>query len=353
MIARALVLVTCVACGADGAGAPPGSAASVAAPPSARVSADVASASASVALPPPAVTAPDDARRARLEADVAKVAVVRPPGSPGHEAVKRHVVGELERAGFEPELSRFSAGGGGQNVIATRAGTKHPDEIVVLSAHYDHIAGCAGADDNASGVAVILEAARAMIKPGDRTLVIASWDREEDGLVGSSAWAVAARQRGARIALAISLDGVGYADHRDGSQTLPDGAAAVLPDVAKRLAANHARGDFVAALGDSGAAGSLAFFERAGAAIGQPAFGVELAGLSRLMLLDAARSDHASFWAVGYPAVLITDTANFRNPRYHCNGGPDDKGTLDYDMLARVASLVIATTEDALRGGAP
>lgn len=335
-------------CGEAQGPAPRASTSEPVGPASAAPSASVSAASApSAAASVPAVvpTPPDTARRARVEADVATVAIPRHPGSPGHAKVQRHVQTELERAGLKPTLEAFD---GGTNVVARREGSRRPDEIIVLSAHYDHIPGCAGADDNASGVAVILEAARA-IRGGDRTLVIASWDREEDGLLGSAAWAATARGRGAKISLAISLDGVGYADRREGAQTLPPGADAVLPTVAKRLAENKYKGDFVVALGDTGAAPALAAFERFGTALGQPAYGVELAGLSRLALLDAARSDHASFWLHGYPALLVTDTANFRNPRYHCGAGPDDKSTLDYDLLARVTSLVIATTEDALR----
>ena len=118
--------------------------------------------------------------------------------------------------------------------------------------------------------------------------------------------------------------------------------------MAKRLAANQGRADFIAALGDSASAPSLKHFEAAGAAIAQPAFGIELSGMTRVLLADAARSDHASFWLAGYPGMLITDTANFRNPHYHCGVGQDGPATLDYDFLNKVASIVIRTVEESL-----
>jgi Zn-dependent M28 family amino/carboxypeptidase len=181
-------------------------------------------------------------------------------------------------------------------VVATRKGTT-PNEVVVLSAHYDHIAGRLGADDNASGVAVVMEAARQLSqRQFARTLVLAYWDREEDGLVGSRVWASQAKQRGVDIRMMVSLDGVGFAKHTPGSQTLPEGASQLLPDVAKRLAANQGRADFIAALGDSASAPSLKHFEAAGAAIAQPAFGIELSGMTRVCWPTPPAPDHASFW---------------------------------------------------------
>ncbi len=56
---------------------------------------------------------------------------------------------------------------------------------------------------------------------------------------------------------------------------------------------------------------------------------------------DVFRSDHAPFWAAGIPAVMVTDTANFRNPHYHTPG--DDADTLDYAFLHMVTRTLLAT----------
>lgn len=356
LFARApLGLLLTLGCGSQVADAPPGAASSAVAAASVVVTASATSlASASASAPPlpprpplPALTAPDAAQRDRLKADVARVAIERTPGSNGWNQVRTLLEKSFDSALFQVETQSFDDAG--KNVIATRKGTTAPDQVVVLSAHYDHIAGCKGADDNASGVAVVMEAARQLAQRSfARTLVIAYWDREEDGLVGSRVWASQAKQRGVDIRMMVSLDGVGFAKRTPNSQTLPDGASQLLPDVAKRLAANGGRADFIAALGDSASAPSLAHFEAAGASIGQPAFGIELSGMTRIMLADAARSDHASFWLAGYPGVLITDTANFRNPHYHCGVGQDAPDTLDYEFLNKVASVVIRTVEESL-----
>jgi hypothetical protein len=355
IVSRApLALSLTLGCGSPVADAPPVAASSAVAIGSATVSASAsarASASAAQPAPPrpplPALQPPDAAQRDRLKADVARVAIERTPGSNGWNQVRALIEKSFDRALFQVETQAFDEAG--RNVIATRKGTTAPNEVVVLSAHYDHIAGCNGADDNASGVAVVMEAARQLSqRQFSRTLVLAYWDREEDGLVGSRVWASQAKQRGVDVRMMVSLDGVGFAKHTPGSQTLPDGASQLLPEVQKRLAANQGRADFIAALGDSGSTPSLAHFEAAGAAIGQPAFGIELSGMTRVLLADAARSDHASFWLAGYPGILITDTANFRNPHYHCGAGQDAPATLDYDFLNKVASVVIRTVEESL-----
>jgi Zn-dependent M28 family amino/carboxypeptidase len=293
------------------------------------------------------VPAPDAAQRDRLKTDVQMVAIERSPGSRNAALVRRVCEDRLTKAGFEIELQDLR--GRGVNVIGTKRGSKHPEESVILSAHHDHISGCRGADDNASGVAVLFEAARYFSsRTFDRTLILAFWDLEEEGLIGSGAYAARAKDRGQSIRLAISLDGVGFANQARNSQQLPGAVASLLPSVNKRLIANENRANFIAAIGDSECGPFIDAFEQVGTAIQQPAFGVELSTMSRMLLLDAARSDHASFWLNGYPGVLVTDTANFRNPNYHCFRGHDDPGTLDYEFLNRVATVIISATEAEL-----
>lgn len=290
--------------------------------------------------PPPA----DEAQKKRLVEDVATVSVERHPGSKGWEATKKLIVDRLTTLGYTPALETFD---GGVNVLGERKGSTSAPRVI-LSAHFDHIRGCRGADDNATGVAVVLEAARQLrdvVSP--RTLTFAFWDREEEGLLGSMFHAREAKKRGDEILVAFSLDSVGFASSAPNSQKLPGVLEAMLPEVFARAKANEFRADFIVALGDSDAGPSLTEFEAFGTTIKQPAFGVPLPGLARLALADAARSDHASFWLNGYSGVMVTDTANFRNPRYHCGSGPDDPNTLDYDFLNRVASVVIATTRAA------
>lgn len=316
-------------------------------PPQGSLAAPTAS-TASLAVAPAAASAPAQAeppstRRSRLEADVARVAVERSPGSSGWRAVQALLHARLGELGLAAALE---TAGPAVNVVASKRGLRLPDEVVVLSAHYDHIEGCNGADDNASGVAVVLEAARALKeKPLDRTVVFAFWDLEETGLKGSAAYAERARSEGVKITQMVSLDGIGFARHEPNSQRMPAGVGTLLPEIEQQLAGNEYKANFIGAMGDPGSSQFLSLFEKAGRAAGIPAIGVPLSALTRMLLSDAARSDHASFWEAGYPAAIVSDTANFRNPNYHCFEGKDDPGTLDYAFLAAVADAVIEATE--------
>jgi Zn-dependent M28 family amino/carboxypeptidase len=280
----------------------------------------------------------------------------RPPGWSKWGAVQNNVADRLKATGFEVEEQVFdgladTAGAvhKGVNVIGRKKGRSKSEEVVILSAHYDHIPGCDGADDNASGVAVVLEAAKVLGQRSfDRTLILAFWDWEEWGLLGSTAYAQRERAKRTDIKLAISLDGVGFADHRPGSQQVPSGLDIVAPEIVKELEESGSLGDFIAVIGDTDAEPFVSAYRKHGAARGLPVVGSGLSAMSRLVLLDTARSDHASFWLAGFPAMLVTDTANFRNPRYHCYDGADTPDTLDYTFLARVASTTIDVVAESL-----
>jgi Zn-dependent M28 family amino/carboxypeptidase len=279
---------------------------------------------------------------ARLRKLVAQFARERPPGSAAHAEVRAEAEAALRAQGYAVELHDY---GTGVNVVATRAGRR--DEAVVLSAHYDHVRGCRGADDNASGVAAVLEVGRALSGGAfDRTLILALWDEEEAGLIGSRAWAKAARARGQAITLALSLDGIGVASPQKGSQRMPPGVRLLVPRVARSMEARGMRGDFIAIVGDGGTEPFIDAFVAAAEPRGLPVEHATLGALKKLAFADAQRSDHASFWLNGYPAALVTDTANYRYAAYHCTYGPDDPDRLSYPFLAQVtASLAEATAK--------
>ena len=126
----------------------------------------------------------------RIERDVQAFALVRPPGSAGWRRVQQLIAKRLTDLGFELERHAY---GTGTNLIGTLRGSN--DEQVIASAHYDHIEHCAGADDNASGVAAVLELSRLLAGTArGRTLRVAFWDEEERGLLGSRAFAQRARK---------------------------------------------------------------------------------------------------------------------------------------------------------------
>jgi hypothetical protein len=126
------------------------------------------------------------------------------------------IMGKFESYGLDTELHDFTMPGGAasDNVIATMTGTVYPDEYVVLGAHYDSYAGGnnePGADDNATGTAGILEAARILSQyQFDRSIIFATWSGEEYGLYGSAAWASEAADNGMNILGYFNIDMAGY-----------------------------------------------------------------------------------------------------------------------------------------------
>jgi len=126
------------------------------------------------------------------------------------------ILGKFQSYGLNVELHDFTMPGGpaSDNVIATLTGTEFPDEYVILGAHYDSYAGGntePGADDNATGTAGILEAARIMSQyQFDRTIIFATWSGEEYGLYGSDAWATEAAQNEMNILGYFNIDMAGY-----------------------------------------------------------------------------------------------------------------------------------------------
>ena len=213
---------------------------------------------------------------------------------------------------------------------------------LLIGAHYDTVAGSPGADDNASALAVLLESAsRLKDRPLARPVWFAAFCLEEHGLLGSRAFISGLKQAGQPLDGAIVLECVGYASREAGSQRTPPGVPIPVPTVGNFLGivGNEASRDLVAAVDRSA--------RRAARAIPTLALAVPGRGEN---LPDVRRSDHAAFWDEGYRAVMLTDTANFRNPHYHQPS--DTLDTLDLDFLEGVTEIVVACIED-LAGVSP
>jgi Zn-dependent M28 family amino/carboxypeptidase len=264
-------------------------------------------------------------------------------------AAADYIRGQLEAGGFAVSAQAYEVHGVRcENLEVTIPGSSRASEIVLAGAHYDTVEGSPGADDNASGVAGLIEIARELrgSHPA-RTLKLVAFVNEEPpffyfGEMGSKLYAGAARQRGDDIRLMLSLEMLGcYADER-GSQAYPPLLKWFYPD----------RGNFIAFVSNLRSRRVLAELTRAFRAhsdfpaerLASPAF---VPGVSW--------SDQLSFWRAGYPGVMVTDTAFYRYPHYH--RASDTPERLCYPEMAQVveglarALAALAGTAQALAAG--
>lgn len=243
---------------------------------------------------------------------------------------------QLRSYGYETDVTGAYA-----NVVARpvhRSDTPH----ILIGAHYDSVPGCPGADDNASAVTALLACARVLAEHAPEAPVcFASFNCEEDGLLGSTDFvdAVANRTQPA-IREAHILEMVGCCDHRPGTQALPPGLPIQVPDC----------GDFLGILAnkDSTAIADSVLQAAKTYRPDFPALSLKLyVGIEKLLPV-LLRSDHTPFWKAGIPAVMWTDTSEFRNHHYH--QATDTPDTLDYDFLLAVTQILTATVMRSANG---
>jgi Zn-dependent M28 family amino/carboxypeptidase len=228
------------------------------------------------------------------------------------------------------------------NLSITLPGTRLPGQVVLVGAHYDTVRGSPGADDNASGVAALLElGGRLSACRSSRTIRLVAFVNEEwpffyGGKMGSAVYARAARQRNEDIRAMFSLEMLGCYIDESRSQRYPPFLGRGRPN----------RGDFIAFVANLSSRplldSALAAFK---ASTDFPVEGTATFG----WLPGVSWSDHLSFWRVGYPALMITDTAFFRYRYYHSPEDTPEK--LDYARMAVVveglAEMLIRLADEA------
>jgi Zn-dependent M28 family amino/carboxypeptidase len=212
-----------------------------------------------------------------------------------------------------------------RNVEGEIKGTSRPDEVVVVGAHYDSVSGCPGADDNASGVAGLIELARAIaaLRPA-RTVRFVGFVNEEPPFfqtseMGSLRYAARARERGERIVAMISVESIGYYADAPDSQRYPFPFNLFYPST----------GNFIAFVAN---VGSRSLLHQAMRSFRSHARLPSEGAAAPAAIEGIGWSDHWAFWQHGYSAIMVTDTALFRYPHYHTVLDTPDK--LDYSRMA-------------------
>lgn len=246
------------------------------------------------------------------------------------EAVARYIEAELRAAGYAVRSQSYDSGGGlVRNLEAVLAGREA--RSIVLGAHYDSVFGAPGANDNGSGVAALLELARACAGAKPRhTLRFAFFANEEPpyfatAAMGSRVYVDELLGRGDAVAAMFSLETIGYYSERPGSQRYPFPLGFFYPD----------RGDFIAFVANLA---SRPLLHRALAAFRREARFPSEGVAAPEFIPGVDWSDQWSFWRRRIPAVMITDTAPYRYPHYHLPSDTPDR--VDYERLARLTSAL-------------
>ena len=219
------------------------------------------------------------------------------------------------------------------NLEVVCAGSDRSSEIVLIGAHYDSVIGSPGANDNGTGVAALLEIARCFTtQQPQRTVRFVAFVNEEPPFfftreMGSQAYARAARRRGDDIRAMLSLETIGYYRDEPKSQHYPPLFNLFYPD----------RGNFIAFVSNLR---SRPLLKQAVAAFRAASdFPAEHVA-TPAVVPGVSWSDHRSFWAKGYRALMVTDTAFYRYPYYHTSRDTPDK--VDYPAFTRVTEGLCA-----------
>lgn len=232
----------------------------------------------------------------------------------GNALAQQYYEQKLAAFGYSTVAQAFNATG--RNILATKLGSVHPEEIVVLCAHYDAMPpgglyNAPAADDDGSGCAALLEAARVLHDiPFERTIVFALWDQEEQGKIGSIYYANNMAANDEEIMGVVNMDAIAYDGNGD------------------RKARVHARP----------MANSMAIADTVFAILDRYEIDIDLL----LTNPGATYSDHASFWSAGYGAVLmIEEFSGDGNPYYHT---PNDRiQHFDVPYFEKMAKLSVAS----------
>lgn len=225
-----------------------------------------------------------------------------------------------------------------KNIFVELKGEKPPEKVLVIGAHYDTVMGTPGADDNASGIAGLIELARLLSdRSFDKTIQLVAFTLEEapffrSRFMGSHIYAQSLKQRGIDVEGVICLEMIGYFTDAPESQLFP------LPFFRWMY---PTKGNFIIIVGNMR---SRSFLNRVKSGF-KKGTDLPVESISAIpLVIGIDFSDHRSFWKLNYDAVMVTDTAFYRNPQYHGMG--DTPEILDYERMAKVVLGLKSSIEE-------
>jgi Zn-dependent M28 family amino/carboxypeptidase len=271
--------------------------------------------------------------KSRLYAHLGEIVRDRDPylATAGHFYVQNYIQNQLQQWGDVEAYPFKLKARTHQNLILklpSQPGFEGRSPILI-GAHYDGVPGTPGADDNASGVAVLLELARQLAaQPLRYPVQLIAFDLEEYGLLGSADYAQSLWQQHQPIRLMLSLEMLGYCSQAPNSQQYPPGLQYFYPN----------QGNFIGLIGNWATTWDMVRLCGGMAQVGTRSRWLP-AGRDGKLVQATRLSDHAPFWDRGYPAIMVTDTAFLRNPHYH--QASDRLETLDLDFMTGVCTGLI------------
>jgi len=266
----------------------------------------------------------------------------------GLQAFRDTIQSHFEGAGLQTYFNNFTfSGTEGVNIIGKKPGLENANQVWVLDGHYDTVGDSPGADDNGSAIVGILECLDILDDVQFKESInFIAFDFEEQGLVGSNRYVNTGIRNNEEIEGVFNFEMIGFYSDEPNSQTLPFGFDILFPEVAQDVANDDFRGNFLTNVGNEASADLI---ERLDLAAENYVPNLRVLSLAvpgnGSITPDLRRSDHASFWDGGYPALMLTDGANFRNLNYHT---PEDTWEkLNYTFMSQVVQATLAALVEA------
>ncbi|UCJ09082.1 M20/M25/M40 family metallo-hydrolase [Chitinophaga pendula] len=263
------------------------------------------------------------------------------------ETIKLYLESAFRMGHLRTQRQRFNFNAyKADNVIGQLDGIMAGKGKIVLGAHFDAVKGSWGGDDNASGVAGMLEVMRVLSKYRlNNDVAFVGFDQEEAGMLGSKFY-VSALGEHKNIDYMINFDMIGCYMDKVGSQPFPEGLKEGFPVAYKKVADNHFKGDFILLVANEQSAEMVAAFEQASSE------NVATLAVVSLVVPDDGRfapeyfraSDFVSFWDAGFKALSIGDTGDVRNSNYH--SPRDVYRTVNVSFVYDVVKATIAAIAD-------
>lgn len=232
---------------------------------------------------------------------------------PGNDMATQYIKQKLESYGLTTTFQPFGTGGTGKNIYGVKTGTTFPNKKYIICAHMDDMPSgtlAPGADDNASGTAAVIEAARILKNyESPYTLIYALWDEEEQGLVGSAYYALQAYNAGDSIMGVVNMDMIAFDSNNDNKCEVHTRSVGTSLNLSAKMV--QCNTDY---------------------------------GLGMTIVIKnpgSTYSDHASFWNRNFGAILLIEDNNDFHVAYHTVN--DNMSYYNYPYFVKMTKLALAT----------